>query len=139
MNTLIQRRQTGKTHVHTFWMEVKLYDFSLLHSSLFGRRIYSSVYRKRNLDTKPATKCSTYILSCLQDMLGKWHHRTCRSDQHMSECNNTFIKMTFFKRKKLWQHIKINSFAIVSSLLLFRIIRGQFQDPDTNFIEATER
>lgn len=40
-------------------------------------------YEKWNLDTKPATIPITYILPCLQDVLGQWCQRTCGSSHPM--------------------------------------------------------
>lgn len=45
--------------------------------------MHSTVYRKRNPDTYPATKPLSNNLSRLQDV-GQWWLRTCRSNQPKS-------------------------------------------------------
>lgn len=45
-------------------------------------RMYSSGF-KRNLNTNPSTKYSTYNLSWLQKVLGQWWCITCGNDQPM--------------------------------------------------------
>lgn len=55
------------------------------HCSVFGVGSDSTTTKKRIVSNKPATKLFTQNLPCLQDMLGQWWQRMCRSSQLMSD------------------------------------------------------
>lgn len=52
-------------------------ELSALSSSLFSAERYSVHYQKRNININPVIKTLTYNLSCLENMVGQWWHRTC--------------------------------------------------------------
>jgi hypothetical protein len=58
-------------------------------SRCFDAEEYSEGYRKRNVDTNPATKPLTYNLPCLQYIQVQWWHRPYVSSQPMSDLANT--------------------------------------------------
>lgn len=60
--------------------------FIYISSSPLGAGWYSEVYqREKNVDTNVATKCFTYILSCLQNILGQRWQRICDYSQPRSD------------------------------------------------------
>lgn len=60
---------------------------SALFSSVLGVERCSTNSQKRNRGTKPASKLLNMF--CLHDILGQWGHRTCGSNQPMSDLTSS--------------------------------------------------
>jgi hypothetical protein len=64
--------------------ELDLHGSFTLYSFGYGK-VHFRLQKKRNMETKPAMKLLIYSLSCLQNIVGQWWHRTYENRQLISD------------------------------------------------------
>lgn len=81
-------REHCQGHLHsTHWMAEPVQVWSL------------HPYRKKSLDSNPATKSQPHNLSSLQSVLEQWWPRTCESDQPMSHLTWDQLQKPLFNHR----------------------------------------